>query len=399
MKKNRLLVFLICFVFAFTSFGCDGVNFFASLDSKNGVGKTVNTAETAVETELTDNQTGDSEQTDGGASGAGENTETPDETAENSGENNENPDGAAEQTGDTVAVTPEYTVTVFYSNGNENGSFTVKKGETFSAPQDPVKNNYEFIGWFNSSDLVTRYDFSKPVEHDVEIYAGYKLDGVELTNKITTETIKGVVKITNRSYNVSWGTETYSISQGSGFCFKIDNGCYYILTNCHVAKKAADYSRQKFTIIDYQDNEYEGYLYRNPNKAIDAIAAQYDLACLYFQAESSNVTALPFASENPATKDDVILLGAPKGQQNAITYGVINGYKKVTLNSSADESNVEFDVIESSAYSNNGSSGGPALNSDLQIIGVSFAGNESKTLSYSIPVMKVNEFLASYVYD
>ncbi len=228
-----------------------------------------------------------------------------------------------------------------------------------------------------------------------------KIDAAALTNQISTDTIKGVVKVYNKNYNTFLGKETdSSTAQGSGFCFHIQDGRYYILTNCHVATKDASFGKQAFTIEDYQGNTYKGYLYKNPDTGISALAAEYDLACLYFEADSSNVKKLDILSENPAVGADVISLGAPEGQANTITFGRIDGYGKVTLSeTSPSNSNVTFDVLRHSAYANTGSSGGPLLNADLNVVGVNFAGSVSAEFTAAIPAEKIQEFLYQYVYN
>ena len=294
-----------------------------------------------------------------------------------------------------------YQVTFVSNNGTPNRSVLIEKWKTVATPADPEKANYLFQGWYTESSLINRYDFSQPVTKNLVLYAKYEIDAITLTNTISTDIIKGIVKIYNKSYNTFLGFETSSTTgQGSGFCFKIQNGCYYILTNCHVAKKDPSYDKQKFTIEDYQGKTYEGYLYKNPNKAASAIAASYDLACLYFKPSSTNVKELTFASINPHTGDDLISIGAPKGQSNSITYGKIAGYGKITLSDTdTSSSNVTFDVIGHNAYGNNGSSGGPILNADLKVIGVNYAGNSSNNFVCAIPVEKVYEFLSQYVYN
>ncbi len=297
-------------------------------------------------------------------------------------------------------VTQKHQVTFVYNNGTASSKIVVEDGKTVSTPNDPKKSNYLFSGWYTESSFVNRYDFSKPVTKNLTLYARYEIDAATLTNKISTDLIKGVVKIYNKSYNTFLGIETSSsTSQGSGFCFHIQDGYYYVLTNCHVAKKNSSYDKQKFTIEDYQGKTYEGYLYKNPNKSVSAIAASYDLACLYFKPSSTNVKKLSIFSSNPSSNDDVISLGAPKAQSNSITYGYVYGYRKVTLsNTSTTLSNVTFEVVYHNAFINNGSSGGPLLDANLRVVGVNYAG-DSSGIGYAIPAVKVNEFLRNYVYN
>ena len=297
-----------------------------------------------------------------------------------------------------------YSVTFVYNNNTADKVVTVKKGATVSTPTDPTKFNYVFTGWYTDKYFYNKYDFSKAVTESFTLYAAYELDAAKITNEISRNTIHSIVKIYNKSYNSFLGIETSSsTSQGSGFCFYIQEGYYYILTNCHVAKKDSSYSHQKFTIEDYLGNTYTGYLYQNPKKGYDAIAASYDLACLYFKPTSTNVTALSIGSD-PDVSDDVVSLGAPKGQSNFITFGRVNTYKKVTLsNTSTSLSNVKFEVVEHTAWIDSGSSGGPLLNSKLQVVGVNYASTDktqsSISRSYAISSSKVNEFLRSYVYN
>ncbi|MBQ9756361.1 MAG: trypsin-like peptidase domain-containing protein [Clostridia bacterium] len=270
---------------------------------------------------------------------------------------------------------------------------SVEEGKTVSTPKDPERDNYIFCGWYDE-DFLEEYDFSQAVSSDLTLHAKYRLDGVTLTNSISTDLIKGVVKVYNRCYNANFFGETgYSLSQGSGFCFKIENGNYFILTNNHVISKNSSYSYQKFTVEDYQGKTYEAQLYNS------AKSSAYDLACLYFTTTTTNVKALSLTTDDPSVSSDVISLGAPNSQANSITYGKISDYDTVTLSSSASsDSKITFEVIYHNAIINNGSSGGPLLNSDLKVVGVNYAGQKDTDLGFAIPISKVQEFLTQFVY-
>ena len=47
---------------------------------------------------------------------------------------------------------PEYTVTFNTDGGNEITSQKVKKGEKITKPDDPVKNGYDFAGWYSGEE-------------------------------------------------------------------------------------------------------------------------------------------------------------------------------------------------------------------------------------------------------
>ncbi len=60
----------------------------------------------------------------------------------------------------------------FDSNGGSQVSHQiVKKSDVAKKPIDPVKDCYEFLGWYTDSALTKKYDFSKPVLSDITLYA------------------------------------------------------------------------------------------------------------------------------------------------------------------------------------------------------------------------------------
>lgn len=293
-------------------------------------------------------------------------------------------------------------VTFVYNNDVKNKTVSIKSGDTVSVPSDPIKPYYIFLAWCTDEQLYAKYDFSQPVTKDLTLYAAYQLDAATITNEISGNTIQGLVQIHNKSYNKSSGKETSSHTyHGSGFCFRIQNGFYYILTNSHVVTKDTSYKYQEITIEDYVGNIYEGALYHDPARDDDAIDPSYDLACLYFKSDSTDVKALKFAS-NPNISEDVVALGSPKKQSNCITFGKVKAYTTFTAKDPNSSSNVRFEVIKHGAWIDNGSSGGPLLNSELQVVGVNFGSSENSTIrsgnSFAIPASKVNEFLKKYVY-
>ncbi len=292
------------------------------------------------------------------------------------------------------------TVTFVYNNGTENSSKIVENGQSVAQPLHPKKENYIFAGWYRDKDFTQSYDFDTPVTTNLTLYAKFDLDIIKLTNTLTTDTMKGIVKVYNKNYNTFLGVETSSYTlYGSGVCFLKNNGYFYVLTNCHVAQKQKGYDKQKLTIEDYQGNVYEASLYRNANIDKKAIDATYELAVLCFKpASNSKIKTISLAKENPKVNDFVIALGSPEGQQNAITYGKINAYRKITLKDTPTYlSNVTFDVIDHDASVLGGSSGGPLLNENLKIIGINYASN-GDTHHCAIPLEKVVEFLNKYFY-
>ena len=271
----------------------------------------------------------------------------------------------------------------------------VNLGDTVKTPTPPTKNNYLFLAWCTDQALTNEYDFSQAVTKNLTLYAKFTVDAANLTNRITTETMCSVVKIYNQSYNANFFGQTtnYTTSQGSGVIFYEDDNYFYVLTNCHVAIKKTGYSYQKHIVEEYQGNQFDATLVADP-------IAEYDLACLLFaKSSSTNAAVLDFAENDAVISDDVIALGAPNGQTNAISFGTLNEFTTATLSETdAYLSNVSFEVIKHSAYINNGSSGGPLLNADLKIVGINYAGATNTSYGLAIPLSKVKECINSYIF-
>ncbi len=302
----------------------------------------------------------------------------------------------------------EYTVT-FVVDKNTYKTVKVSAGEMVEKPKDPKKNNYLFMRWCSDSSMSKEYDFTDKVYKNTTLYAYFNIDGAKITNEITTNYIHSVftVKaISSKTVYERWdilkiAPKTYSAGgQGSGVCFyKNNNGSYFILTNCHVAQKISGYTSVSYTVEDYQGKTYTAYLYKNPDKSSSAISADYDLACLYFKP-SVSYPVLSVATADPAVGSDVIAMGTPKSQGNAIAFGKVISYDKTVLKDTATYlSNVNFSVISHNAFIDRGSSGGPLMDANYRIVGINYAGAEDNSSGRSVPAKKIKEFLDKYVYN
>ena len=72
----------------------------------------------------------------------------------------------------------EYTVSFdAASAGTGIESQTVKSGKKLSAPAEPAKEGYNFIGWFQDAGLTKGFDVaSDKVQGDMTLYAGWDKD-------------------------------------------------------------------------------------------------------------------------------------------------------------------------------------------------------------------------------
>ena len=288
------------------------------------------------------------------------------------------------------------TVDVTFVVGDKAETVSVPHGEVVSPPLTPKMENRIFSGWYTEPACENEYDFSTPVRRSLSLYAGFVLDGAAITNAITLSLMSSLVTVEN-VYPSGGGREV--VAQGSGFIYRIENGRAYVLTNCHVVY--APSGRQTLTVKDFQGESHVATVYRNSDHR-SAISADYDLAILTFHYDGNSLTSIPFASQNSAEGDEVISLGSPENQSHAITFGASLGYRKANVEgSSPEESNVAFDIIYHTAAITNGSSGGPLLNGDLELIGVNYAGlppaeGESFGRGCAVPLSKVMVFLSLY---
>lgn len=87
---------------------------------------------------------------------------------------------------------PDQLIVTFDIDGSTTNTI-VNSGETVQKPIDPQKNEYQFIGWYDSNDV--EFDFSTPVTQDMTLHAKwepteYKYDGPRVfdgTDYIDTE--------------------------------------------------------------------------------------------------------------------------------------------------------------------------------------------------------------------
>ena len=64
-----------------------------------------------------------------------------------------------------------YTVTFDTDGGNEMEPASVKANEKVIRPANPVKNDFEFRGWYSDTDRQIVYDFESSVTADIALYA------------------------------------------------------------------------------------------------------------------------------------------------------------------------------------------------------------------------------------
>lgn len=78
-----------------------------------------------------------------------------------------------------------YTVTFDSDGGSSVSGQTVVYGGRLSKPSDPIREGYNFVGWFLND---TEFDFSKVLDSDVELVAKWEVFDPSDEGVVTTET-------------------------------------------------------------------------------------------------------------------------------------------------------------------------------------------------------------------
>jgi len=80
-----------------------------------------------------------------------------------------------------------YTVTFDTNGGNSISKQTVNRNATVKEPEQPQKDEYNFIGWFTDKELIKQFDFSTKITKSITLYA--KWDIADITKKQIVFTI------------------------------------------------------------------------------------------------------------------------------------------------------------------------------------------------------------------
>ena len=89
------------------------------------------------------------------------------------------------------------TVTFDTQGGNEISSVEVKKGKTVAKPEDPIKEDYNFVEWQLNG---TTYDFSTKVKNNITLVAKWEIPTIEGKAKVIFDT-QGGSKINSVTIN------------------------------------------------------------------------------------------------------------------------------------------------------------------------------------------------------
>jgi len=183
------------------------------------------------------------------------------------------------------------------------------------------------------------------------------------TNNRFSELLKSCVTIT--LFNE--GGNKYGI--GSGVFVAND----IIATNFHVIEDVP----AKITVTRTSDEEsVEGVVYK-----FDKV---HDVALIKLKIERP--TPIKISSILPQIGDDIVVAGSPQGLVGTISKGIVSSIRKFHP--------YDYDMIQISAPISHGSSGGPVVNSNGELIGISVSTlSEGQNLNFAVPVKYIKHLL------
>jgi len=286
-----------------------------------------------------------------------------------------------------------FTVTLHFNNGKSEKSFNVEKDKTFITPENPVRKDYIFEGWYADLELTDRYDFSRAVTENINLYASWSRDLADLANDIAKDALDSCLHIENLRYNVGYFGEVtdYEYTYGSGVIFLEKGGYYYCLTNQHVTSSGR-YSNSSYVVYDAYGEGVDALLVASDPK--------YDLAILRFKS-SGELSVARFAQTDAKIGALTVSVGNPDGLMNAVTFGNVLQYTPLQ-NSEGSGIEVAFPIGVHDTPVDHGSSGGPVFAEDLTVVGINFAASANAignfNTVYFVPISYVHKFLSIYLY-
>lgn len=154
--------------------------------------------------------------------------------------------------------------------------------------------------------------------------------------------------------------------QGSGFIIRAQGRQSTLITNFHVVEAAWEAGDSRVTVVQ-NDRTFEG--------AIVEVSQTEDLAAVEVRAR---LDPLQFTREPPAPGDTVVAIGSPSGLEGTVSTGVVSANRAHSIQFTAPVSP--------------GSSGGPVLDLEGQVIGVvarKVAGVGYEGLSFATPTSSI----------
>ncbi len=264
-----------------------------------------------------------------------------------------------------------------------------RKTTTLPTPQKPRRTNLAILittmiiiaalvaglsGYYIAQTTAASNDPSQPTQStaSTQTYSNALTDNVSLP-QIYQEVAPSVVVIQDLQPETSiFNQAVYEQVQGSGFTYGV-NGEDVIITNYHVVENSVNIT------VTFQD----GTSYTATVLGSDPYS---DLAVLSTDAPQTELIPLTIVSSSTLqVGDQAIAIGSPYGLTGSMTTGIISALNRTITEDTANGFSIA-DVIQTSTAINSGNSGGPLLNDQGQVIGITTAIiSNSEGLGFAIP--------------
>lgn len=208
---------------------------------------------------------------------------------------------------------------------------------------------------------------------------GEDLDFIEAVNSKAISANILLINVTEESVS----SVSYSAGQ-SGVIFRKDDEKYYVLTALHGIPLDIELNNTKFIVLGYNQPTYNEadikiglatYYSQFPEAVLEYYDEAYDLAVMSFISENE-YTVLSIAVEPPEYNESVAAIGNPhEYSRNIVTTGKIISKKPIPFGDEAGAN--QHHIIEHSAKTSMGSSGGALLNKDMEVVGIILGASEN----------------------
>lgn len=163
------------------------------------------------------------------------------------------------------------------------------------------------------------------------------------------------------------------IGSGSGIMIGREG---YILTNNHVTAGGVSYSVR----IEDDDNVYVTDQMIKYNQLLDLAIIRIDRILKPIKIYNG--------TKKLVRGQKVVAIGSPLGLFNSVSDGIISGFRKIDM----------VDMIQFTAPTSHGSSGGAVLNMQGEVIGISTAGfSEAQNINLAVGYESINQFIRGFI--
>lgn len=165
----------------------------------------------------------------------------------------------------------------------------------------------------------------------------------------------------------------------TGALFSLGSGAFIksnlIVTNVHVIEGIS-------SIVAIRNSDQ-----KRINVSINKVDRDHDVAILKTKNFKSE-KYISFKTKFPHVGNEVWVAGAPEGLDGTISNGIISAIRKAKP--------FDFDLIQFTAPISFGSSGGPLINTDFELIGITVSGidrNDAQNLNFAVPSKYISHLL------